>query len=171
MILKILLNFTDSNYEKLLQLKRNYKIPVTSLVNIIINEKIGGKIELLSKYKFENEKSEIKFRINDSEKEYLLGSLKITGTNSLTQEIRYRLLNSIYKDKILNPNEFESLNKLKYEINKIGINIYQILKKINANTLLGNDMFILKDNLEQLEIKLSSTKIELENALKKNLNG
>ena len=171
MILKILLNFTDSNYEKLLQLKRNYKIPITSLVNIIINEKIGGKIELLSKYKFENEKSEIKFRINDSEKEYLLGSLKITGTNSLTQEIRYRLLNSIYKDKILNPNEFESLNKLKYEINKIGINIYQILKKINANTLLGNDMFILKDNLEELEIKLSSTKIELENALKKNLNG
>lgn len=171
MILKILLNFTDSNYEKLLQLKRNYKIPVTSLVNIIINEKIGGKIELLSKYKFENEKSEIKFRINDSEKEYLLGSLKITGTNSLTQEIRYRLLNSIYKDKILNPNEFESLNKLKYEINKIGINIYQILKKINANTLLGNDMSILKDNLEELEIKLSSTKIELENALKKNLNG
>ena len=171
MILKILLNFTDSNYEKLLQLKRNYKIQVTSLVNIIINEKIGSKIELLSKYKFENEKSEIKFRINDSEKEYLLGSLKITGTNSLTQEIRYRLLNSIYKDKILNPNEFESLNKLKYEINKIGINIYQILKKINANTLLGNDMFILKDNLEELEIKLSSTKIELENALKKNLNG
>ena len=171
MILKILLNFTDSNYEKLLQLKRNYKIPVTSLVNIIINEKIGSKIELLSKYKFENEKSEIKFRINDSEKEYLLGSIKITGTNSLTQEIRYRLLNSIYKDKILNPNEFESLNKLKYEINKIGINIYQILKKINANTLLGNDMSILKDNLEELEIKLSSTKIELENALKKNLNG
>ena len=171
MILKILLNFTDSNYEKLLQLKRNYKIPVTSLVNIIINEKIGSKIELLSKYKFENEKSEIKFRINDSEKEYLLGSLKITGTNSLTQEIRYRLLNSIYKDKILNPNEFESLNKLKYEINKIGINIYQILKKINANTLLGSDMSILKDNLEELEIKLSSTKIELENALKKNLNG
>ena len=170
MILKILLNFTDSNYAKLLQLKRNYKIPITSLVNIIINEKIGGKIELLSKYKFENEKSEIKFRINDSEKEYLLGSLKITGTNSLTQEIRYRLLNSIYKDKILNPNEFESLNKLKYEINKIGINIYQILKKINANTLLGNDMSILKDNLEELEIKLSSTKIELENALKKNLN-
>ena len=170
MILKILLNFTDSNYAKLLQLKRNYKIAVTSLVNIIISEKIGSKIELLSKYKFENEKSEIKFRINDSEKEYLLGSLKITGTNSLTQEIRYRLLNSIYKDKILNPNEFESLNKLKYEINKIGINIYQILKKINANTLLGNDMSILKDNLEELEIKLSSTKIELENALKKNLN-
>ena len=85
--------------------------------------------------------------------------------------IKAPLLNSIYKDKILNPNEFESLNKLKYEINKIGINIYQILKKINANTLLGNDMFILKDNLEQLEIKLSSTKIELENALKKNLNG
>ena len=32
-------------------------------------------------------------------------------------------------------------------------------------------MSILKDNLVELEIKLSSTKIELENALKKNLNG
>ena len=168
--MKILLKFTDRNYAKLLQLKNDYKIPITSLVNIIINERIGSKIELLNKYKLENEKSEIKFRINDTEKEYLLNSLKITGTNSLAQEIRYRLVNSIYKDKILNPNEIESLNKLKYEINKIGINIYQILKKINANTLLNNDMLILKDNLEQLEIKLSSTKIELENALKKNLN-
>lgn len=169
--MKILLKFTDRNYAKLLQLKNDYKIPITSLVNIIINERIGSKIELLNKYKLENEKSEIKFRINDTEKEYLLNSLKITGTNSLAQEIRYRLVNSIYKDKILNPNEIESLNKLKYEINKIGINIYQILKKINANTLLNNDMLILKDNLEQLEIKLSFTKIELENALKKNLNG
>ena len=167
----MLLKFTDSNYAKLLQLKNNYKISITGLVNIIINERIGSKIELLNKYKLENERSEIKFKINDTEKEYLLDSLKITGTNSLAQEIRYRLINSIYKDKILNPNELESLNKLKYEINKIGINIYQILKKINANTLLNNDMAILKDNLEQLEIKLSFTKIELENALKKNLNG
>lgn len=155
---------TPTNYEKLSKLSKEYKIPVTTLCNVIINEKIGDKTELLKEFSFIDHEVEVKFKINDSEKNYLLNSSKQTGTNSLTQEIRYRLLNSIHDKRFLTPKELESFIQLKSEINMIGKNINQLLKKINSKEEPKIDD--LKITMQELNIKLDETKEQIENSMK-----
>ena len=101
---------------------------------------------------------------NQSEKNYLLEASNITGTNSLTAEIKLRLLNSIYKRRFLAPNEIKAFNNMKFEINAIGRNLHQILKKIHFKEEFKTDD--LKVILEQLSSKIDDTKKEIDNLLR-----
>lgn len=149
---------TPANFEKLSTINKKYKIPVTTLANSCISEKLIDKIELLKEFNSvdSDNETEVKFKITDSEKSYLLNSSKLTGSNSLTQEIRLRLLNSIYEKRFLTPKELEAFFSLKYELNKIGVNVHQILKRINFKEELNIDD--LKANIKELSIKLDETK-------------
>ena len=78
-------------------------------------------------------------RLYEYEKEYLLNASKLTGINSLNGVIKYLILNSIYKKGFLSPNELKIIDELKSEIHKIGINLHQILKKLNFKEEFKND--------------------------------
>ena len=111
-----------------------------------------------------DEETEIRLILYQSEKNYLLEASNITGTNSLTAEIKLRLLNSIYKRRFLAPNEIEAFNSMKFEINAIGRNLHQILKKIHFKEEFKTDD--LKVILKQLSSKIDDTKKEIDNILK-----
>ena len=90
-----------------------------------------------------------------------------TGNKSLTSEIKYRLINTIYKNKYFLPIELEKLNNLNTQIKKIGVNINQILKKINLKKDLENidyDNFI--NNINEVNIKIDEITNEIKNTLK-----
>lgn len=95
--------------------------------------------------------------------------MRKTGNNSLTSEIKYRLLNTIYKNKYFLPIELKYFRDLIYQLRKIGSNINQISTKLNSNKDLNNsDISIIKNSIDTLNIKINETKDDLENILYSN---
>ena len=69
----------------------------------------------------------------------------------------------IYEKKLLIPVEIKVLNEIKYEINRIGRNLHQILKHLNFKEEFKSDD--LKGYFAQLNMKLDESKKILENYL------
>ena len=84
---------------------------------------------------------QIKFRINENEKKFLEHQMIKTGNSSLTSEIRFRLLNSIYKNKYFLPIELSEFKNLVYQLKMIGLNINGIYKKVNFKKLRAGQIF------------------------------
>ncbi|WP_419233922.1 hypothetical protein [Aliarcobacter cryaerophilus] len=156
----------QANLEVLERLNQEYKIPITSLANSCIYEKLGDKIKLLKEFNLSTAGHEIdlKIRLYEYEKEYLLNASRLTGINSLTGVIKYLILNSIYEKRFINPIELEAFIKFKSEINSIGRNLHQILKHLNIHKELKSDELI--KTMQELNIKIDHTKQEIENLLK-----
>lgn len=154
-----------NNLEILKKINQENKIPITALVNSCIYEQLNEKSNLLKEFKSKlaKEQTEVKIRIYENEKEFLLESSKFTGTNSLNQEIRFRLLNTIYKKRFLSPNEMQSFYNLKYQIKMIGVNLNQISKKLNSNQQIKVDF--LMESISKLDEKLNENLVEIKKVL------
>lgn len=154
-----------NNLEILKKINQENKIPITALVNSCIYEQLNEKSNLLKEFKSKlaKEQTEVKIRIYENEKEFLLESSKFTGTNSLNQEIRFRLLNTIYKKRFLSPNEMQSFYNLKYQIKMIGVNLNQISKKLNSNQQIKVDF--LMESISELDEKLDENLVEIKKIL------
>ena len=153
------------NLEILKNINQENKIPITSLVNSYIYEQLNEKSDLLKEFKSKlaKEQTEVKIRIYENEKKFLLESSKLTGTNSLNQEIRFRLLNTIYKKRFLSPNEMQTFYDLKYQIKMIGVNLNQISKKLNSNQQVNVDF--LMESISKLDEKLDENLVEIKKVL------
>lgn len=169
---KRIVNFSEDIDLKLQELKNYLQMPINKIITMIVNEKFEDlkifKKDYLEKLKYndkENE-SEIRFRINKNEKIFLEEQIKKTGNGSLTSEIRFRLLNTIYKNKFFLPVELEKIQTVINAISKIGNNINQISRKININKDLNLDDYeILKNSLDEINIKIGFLEKELKNIL------
>jgi len=153
------------NLEILKNINQENKIPITSLVNSYIYEQLNEKSDLIKEFKSKlaKEQTEVKIRIYENEKKFLLESSKLTGTNSLNQEIRFRLLNTIYKKRFLSPNEMQTFYDLKYQIKMIGVNLNQISKKLNSNQQVNVDF--LMESISKLDEKLNKNLVEIKKVL------
>lgn len=153
------------NLEILKNINQENKIPITSLVNSYIYEQLNEKSDLIKEFKSKlaKEQTEVKIRIYENEKKFLLESSKLTGTNSLNQEIRFRLLNTIYKKRFLSPNEMQTFYDLKYQIKMIGVNLNQISKKLNSNQQANVDF--LMESISKLDEKLNENLVEIKKVL------
>ena len=153
------------NLEILKNINQENKIPITSLVNSYIYEQLNEKSDLIKEFKSKlaKEQTEVKIRIYENEKKFLLESSKLTGTNSLNQEIRFRLLNTIYKKRFLSPNEMQTFYDLKYQIKMIGVNLNQISKKLNSNQQVNVDF--LMESISKLDEKLNESLVEIKKVL------
>ncbi|MCT7581221.1 hypothetical protein N5U12_04435 [Aliarcobacter butzleri] len=159
------IEIASANLEILKKINQEYKIPITSLANSCIYEKLGDKIKLLEfDLSLESDETELKIRLYENEREYLIKASEIIGINSLTGIIKYFLMNSIYDKRFLNPNELEAFIKFKSEISIIGKNLNQILKYLNIHKELKTDDLI--NTIQELNIKLDDTKQEIKSILK-----
>ncbi|KLD97989.1 hypothetical protein PJV92_06615 [Aliarcobacter butzleri] len=159
------IELAPANLEILKKINQEYKIPITSLANSCIYEKLGDKIKLLEfDLSLESDETELKIRLYENEREYLIKASEIIGINSLTGIIKYFLMNSIYDKRFLNPNELEAFIKFKSEISIIGKNLNQILKYLNIHKELKTDDLI--NTIQELNIKLDDTKQEIKSILK-----
>ena len=159
------IELAPANLEILKKINQEYKIPITSLANSCIYEKLGDKIKLLEfDLSLESDETELKIRLYENEREYFIKASEIIGINSLTGIIKYFLMNSIYDKRFLNPNELEAFIKFKSEISIIGKNLNQILKYLNIHKELKTDDLI--NTIQELNIKLDDTKQEIKSILK-----
>ena len=160
------IELAPANLEILKKINQEYKIPITSLANSCIYEKLGDKIKLLKEFDLSlaNDETELKIRLYENEREHLIKASEIIGINSLTGVIKYLILNSIYEKRFINPTELEAFIKFKSEINSIGRNLHQILKHLNIHKELKSDELI--NTMQELNIKIDYTKQEIETILK-----
>ena len=170
---KRILNF-DDRVDKLLQeLKKELKIPINKIISMIINEKLEDikrlKKENVEDLKIENNQNEIeiRFRIYENEKYFLEEQMKKTGNGSLTSEIRFRLLNSIYKNKYVLPIELAEFKNLVYQTKMIGLNINGIFKRVNFKEELKSDDYInLQNSINEVNEKIDLINNEMKNIFK-----
>ncbi len=170
-------------YNQLKELRSKYKLPITSMINMILAEKLQDELDNIEKtpaiqiskmmknqkldyYQIEADK-EVRLKITNKEREYLINQAKITGTDNLTNEIRHRLLKSIYKQEILNPLELKEFKNLVYQIKMIGLNINGIFKRVNFKEELKNDDYInLQNSINDVNAKIDLIVKELKKAFK-----
>ncbi len=170
---KRILNFSDEVDEKLQKLKSELNIPLNKIIVMIINEKIE-ELNILKKEYIEDNKNElydndteIRFFIKEKEKIFLKKQIEKTGTKSLTSEIRYRLINSIYKNKYFLPIELKEFRNLIYQIKKIGLNVNGIYRRVNFKEELKSDDYInLKNSIDKVNHKINLVSKEIKNILK-----
>lgn len=172
---KRILNFSDEVDLKLQELKKELQMPINKIITMIINEKLEDlnilKKEYVEDFKSKNTKNDIqiKFRINENEKIFLEEQIKKTGNSSLTSEIKYRLINTIYKNKYFLPIELKYFKDLIYQLRKIGSNINQISTKLNSSKDLNySDISITKNSINELNIKINETENKLKSILNNN---
>lgn len=171
------LKIGDELFSVLKEINSRTKIPLTKIVISILNEKLQDIKELnynkefIEDYKnIDNDlETQIRFRINENERIFLEEQMKRTGNKSLTSEIKFRLLNTIYNNKYFLPIELKYFKDLIYQLRKIGSNINQISTKLNSNKDLNySDISIIKNSIDELNIKINGTKNELKNILDNN---
>jgi len=169
------LKIGDELYNMLKEIKKITNIPLTKIVISILNEKLEQIKELNYNKEFVEDykniddtyETQIRFRIKEKEKILLEEQLKKTGNKSLTSEIRYRLINSIYKNKYFLPIELKELSNLNFQIKRIGLNINSIYKKINFKEELKNDDYTnLQNGINEVNEKLDLISNEIKNILK-----
>ncbi|RBQ27617.1 hypothetical protein [Arcobacter sp. CECT 9188] len=170
---KRILNFNDEVDFKLQELKKELGMPTNKIIALIINEKLEDlkrlKREYVEDLKIEdtNSETEIRFRIKEKEKIFLEEQIKKTGNNSLTSEIKYRLINSIYKNKYFLPIELSEFKNLTFQIKRIGLNINGIFKRVNFKEELKSDDYInLQNSINEVNEKIDLMNNEVKNILK-----
>jgi hypothetical protein len=93
--------------------------------------------------------------------------MKKTGNGSLTSEIRFRLLNSIYKNKYFLPIELAEFKNLVYQTKMIGLNINGIFKRVNFKEELKSDDYInLQNSINEVNEKIDLINNEMKNIFK-----
>lgn len=158
---EFLIRLEKYNYEYLKELNLKTKIPINKILNTIISNMDRNVLELLE-YKNENTDKEVRFRITESERNFLENESKLNGNDSITNEIKFRILNTIYKNKFFTINEKNEFIKTRYELNSIGRNLNQLVKKIHKKEI-GIDDNELKEVIKSINKK----SIELSNELEK----
>jgi len=139
----------EKNEKKLNEIKQKTNIPITRIINILISE-LEEEKELITDI-VDDYETEVRFKITAYEKEFLKKQALKNGTETITTEIKYRLLNSMYKNAIFTPKEKQELSKARYELNMIGLNLNQLLKQIYTK----DDYRIDKDEIKGLILQLT----------------
>ncbi|MBL3519486.1 hypothetical protein H0A43_03315 [Arcobacter lanthieri] len=169
------LKIGDELFSALKEINLITKIPLTKIVISILNEKLEDikgldyNKKFIEDYKnIDNDlETQIRFRIYEKEKIFLEEQIKRTGNNSLTSEIKYRLLNSIYKNKYFLPIELSEFKNLTFQIKRIGLNINGIFKRVNFKEELKSDDYInLQNSINEVNKKIDLMNNEIKNILK-----
>ena len=147
--------------------------PNNKIITMIINEKLED-IKRLKKETVEDlnikdnqNEIEIRFRIFEKERIFLEQQIQKNGNKSLTSEIRFRLLNSIYKNKYFLPIELTEFKNLVYQIKMIGLNINGIFKRVNFKEELKSEDYInLQNSINEVNEKIDLINNEMKNIFK-----
>ncbi|EIJ3167799.1 hypothetical protein LIW18_001211, partial [Campylobacter coli] len=84
---------------------------------------------------------EIRIKLTSKEKEKLDEFSNFIGFNNSTSGARFIILNSLHKEKFFTKAEVNEFIMMRYEINAIGKNIFQLLKNLRERNFM-----VIKDN-------------------------
>lgn len=100
-----------------------------------------------------NKTENIRIRLTAEEKESVLSDMEKNGETVLSKYLRKKILNNRIEAALQKNLELE---RLIYEIRKIGVNINQIAKRYNSGTPFYTDPRQLLENLQRIELLLKT---------------
>ncbi|WP_301006623.1 hypothetical protein, partial [Helicobacter sp. UBA3407] len=99
---------------------------------------------------------EIRIRLSDDEFNLLKETASYNGFRSVSKEAKFRLINSLNKNKFFANTELIEFMKTRTEINYIGKNIYQVLKILRGNNLVKINEDNLKNTIDSFRNKIDT---------------
>lgn len=163
------LKLEDDNILILENISKKSKIPVTRIINMLIST-LDNKSEFLdnnlTNFKVD-ENAEIKIYLTNSEKEFLINQASINGAKSLSAEVKYRLLNTIYKNKYFTNIELSNFIKTKGEINTVGRNLNQLLKLLHTKSNLSVNDDVFKNMVKDIDNNVKNISNDLRDIIEK----
>ena len=136
------IRLTKENYDYLNRLKTEYKTSINEIINAIIsdkaNENLNTNLEMLNYTDNFQENHRIYIKISDSEMDFLKKQGKLHGLNSATKEVKFIILNSIYKRKIFDRIDMKELTFAVNSVNKLGRQIYALCQAIRSSNQIIN---------------------------------
>lgn len=166
------LKLEDDNIKILENISKNSKIPVTRIINMLIST-LDNKSEFMNNNLSTNpieEDSELRINLTVFEKEFLIKQASINQSKTLSAEIKYRILNTMYKNKYFTNMELSNFMILKREINTIGRNLNQLLKLLHTKSNLSVDDNVFKNMLNDININIKELSKSLENIIEQSKN-
>ncbi|EGD5552743.1 hypothetical protein IBH23_000989 [Campylobacter coli] len=154
---RINVNIDDENIKFLYQLKKKSKISINKIINHIIREVSNGnkKFSLIDNDDNQELTKEIRIKLTSKEKEKLDEFSNFIGFNNSTSGARFVILNSLHKEKFFTKAEVNEFIRMRYEINAIGKNIFQLLKNLRERNFV-----IIKD--KDIETMINDTRESIE---------
>ncbi|HEF3938461.1 TPA: hypothetical protein SAH37_001561 [Campylobacter jejuni] len=154
---RINVNIDDENIKFLYQLKKKSKISINKIINYMIREVLNGnkKFSLIDNDDNSELEKEIRIKLTSKEKEKLDEFSNFIGFNNSTSGARFIILNSLHKEKFFTKAEVNEFIMMRYEINAIGKNIFQLLKNLRERNFI-----VIKDN--DIESMINDTRKSIE---------
>ncbi|EAJ1438391.1 hypothetical protein I9453_00200 [Campylobacter coli] len=154
---RINVNIDDENIKFLYQLKKKSKISINKIINYMIREVLNGnkKFSLIDNDDNSELEKEIRIKLTSKEKEKLDEFSNFIGFNNSTSGARFVILNSLHKEKFFTKAEVNEFIMMRYEINAIGKNIFQLLKNLRERNFI-----VIKDN--DIESMINDTRKSIE---------
>ncbi|HEH4871435.1 TPA: hypothetical protein SG634_001184 [Campylobacter coli] len=154
---RINVNIDDENIKFLYQLKKKSKISINKIINYMIREVLNGnkKFSLIDNDDNSELEKEIRIKLTSKEKEKLDEFSNFIGFNNSTSGARFVILNSLHKEKFFTKAEVNEFIMMRYEINAIGKNIFQLLKNLRERNFV-----IIKD--KDIETMINDTRESIE---------
>lgn len=154
---------TPDNKERLCKIQNKSGLDKSKILNFLIESFEPHKhLELLESSNDEVGKKKIVLYLSMNEYAKLKQSAQQNFRGSVAKELKFHALNFIYKVKIPDTQETQSLNETKAELHKIGSNINQIAKayntqlKPNVDDKLLTTLHNLREKIDELSLAIST---------------
>lgn len=172
---KMSFRINEDNYKFLNDLKSDTNVSMNKLLNIILadvkeaNYK-SKKSNIDTALKASNTK-EIRIDLTQEEYEYLQLQSKVSGLNSVTKEVKYRLLNTMYDNTYFTNLELRAFTKASTEVTIVGRNLNQLVKLLNTkNNKIKIDETRFIKLYEEINLRVSNLVNELKKIILQSKN-
>lgn len=154
---------THDNKERLCRIQNKSSLDKSKILNFLIESfEFHKHLELLESGSDEVGKKKIVLYLSMNEYAKLKQSAQQNFRGSVAKELKFHALNFIYKVKIPDAQEAQSLNETKAELHKIGSNINQIAKAYNTqlNPNIDDKLFVtlseLREKIDEFSLTIST---------------
>lgn len=166
---KLTLRLSKDNHKILSDLKEETGLSINKIVNLLISKQNDiSYMKNLKNHKLgEDEKKEVRLKITENEYEFLKNEAQKDGINHVNNEVKYRLLNTIYRNKYFTNIELSTFIKTKGEINTIGRNLNQLLKLLHTKSNLTVNDEVFKNMVSDIDNNVKNISNDLRDIIEK----
>lgn len=163
----IILRLSENNHNILCDLKKQTSLSINKIINFLISKQDDTKYldDFISNGA--DDKKEIRIKINSKEYEFLKKQAELDGLNHINSEVKYRLLNTIYRNKYFTNIELSNFMKTRTEVNAVGRNLNQLLRLLQTKSSLNINDEVFSNMIKDLDDKIKNITLELEDIILK----
>lgn len=167
---KYLLTLSEENKNFIIELKDKYKISFNKIINKIIQkskENLQDNSNLIDNknFHYSDLKKEIRIKITDDEYRLLKNLSTESGYTTPTKQARLILLNHLNQNKFYSKIELDEFIKTRSDINKVGQNLYQLLKALRERNFVRINDSVLEKTINEINDKIDELCLELNNII------